>query len=650
MTYPSYRPTDRRYVHGDWPVTRHRFMSNRMQEMLFATAKTGEELRLTYANQTTEQISKFLCHYDSVEGTQRDFELPKEVGAGWTGGDKLISLNRTWRYKDTPRVTSNRGLLSTLEVTLVTSTEPSSLPPISGLNPPLSPEPDPEPNCPEQVPPDSADFGPDPEDPTKRFVWKIYWTVSQIQHRKVGCNNGNVTEEIRSESAEEVNQITAEGFRWFINREKIISGGCSREPQGFDLLEPKPEILQLQYLSGGTWIDWIAPIRDANIGYLNQTYEAGPYVDTWVNIKKVTKDDVTQPLPDLEPLPGCEEPGRIGPEPRATNNSSEFPAFRPSSRTYSLGDYNTKRFGSVSGQDQTMGLSIQAVLNDKELQLTFANRSDSIAQAILKHFHAHRGQHEGFKLPDEIFGDWNQKLGQGKWRYASSPQVVTSHVGTSTTSVRLLGPPEECSDLPGKPPPLPPIGGPCSRHPEFPILDLPKGSKIVYVEANYRNLIDITQRISCKGCLNGNVPPAGTEYPDCKRKLSNSTGKHTFYYKFENYEEGIDPGAIFVELGCSSILNICLFDRELLFDPSNNYLKVIATAKYEGETIESKFIDGMDDNKAYCGETSLETYYHELETLYYGITYAGSFEKRLVYEDRDDDVDYNNCPTPFPDV
>lgn len=134
MTFPSYIPTDRRYVHGEWPITRHRFMSNGEQRMLHATAKTQQELRLTYANQSTEIVQQFLNHYDSMYGVQNSFALPNEVYGGWSGSQDLMGSQQFWQYKSSPRITSQKGEIATLQVTLITATSP-----------PPEPEPQPEP-------------------------------------------------------------------------------------------------------------------------------------------------------------------------------------------------------------------------------------------------------------------------------------------------------------------------------------------------------------------------------------------------------------------------------------------------------------------------------------------------------------------------
>lgn len=119
MTFPNHLPADRRYVHGSWPITRHRFMSNTEQRVLHATAKVGQELRLTYANRTPAVIQQYFDHYNQSYGTQYAFDIPQEVFVGWSESRNLLGQQLLWQYKQAPRITSQRGTFGTLEVTLI---------------------------------------------------------------------------------------------------------------------------------------------------------------------------------------------------------------------------------------------------------------------------------------------------------------------------------------------------------------------------------------------------------------------------------------------------------------------------------------------------------------------------------------------------
>ena len=126
----------------------------------------------------------------------------------------------------------------------------------------------------------------------------------------------------------------------------------------------------------------------------------------------------------------------------ATSQSDRFPGYYPSTRNFTFSDWNNKRFsGANSGQVLTISLPSAAVDSNCKLSLTFANRSDAVANAVLNHYHVTMGSLKGFKLSSEILSDWDSShrsaLQDATWIYEAPPQVTTSHLGTSTTSVRL---------------------------------------------------------------------------------------------------------------------------------------------------------------------------------------------------------------------
>ena len=96
----------------------------------------------------------------------------------------------------------------------------------------------------------------------------------------------------------------------------------------------------------------------------------------------------------------------------------------------------------MTGRERTLRLPSSAVASGGKLQLTFANRPDSVARAILQHYHATTGGFNSFSLSNNILADWDSiyrtTLKGAEWTYDAAPQVTTAHPGYSTTSVRLL--------------------------------------------------------------------------------------------------------------------------------------------------------------------------------------------------------------------
>ena len=177
-------------------------------------------------------------------------------------------------------------------------TAPGTLP---GLDPGLN-DPEPSPGRPPKVLPRTYQYGPDPLNPSTQFKWRIEYGQQQIQHTRKHCYDGEVTKQIDITDRTENYTITAEAVRWSIVDSVVTSAGCDARPQGFDLLEPKPETMVLEYLYNGEWYKSSSKLREANVGTLNGVYRHGRYFDTWVNIYEVKKEDVVQPLPEPKPL------------------------------------------------------------------------------------------------------------------------------------------------------------------------------------------------------------------------------------------------------------------------------------------------------------------------------------------------------------
>lgn len=150
MAYPIFEPSSRSYSHGEWPVSRQKFMTGRSQQMLFATAKAIQRLRLRYDNRPLADFDAFLDHFDSTFGTNKGFTLPEPVVfAGWdktSGDNQRFGADLLWRYSQAPRIRSQRGGIGTIEIDLQTVQSPS----ISIPDP--EPEPDPIPEPPPGIP------------------------------------------------------------------------------------------------------------------------------------------------------------------------------------------------------------------------------------------------------------------------------------------------------------------------------------------------------------------------------------------------------------------------------------------------------------------------------------------------------------------
>lgn len=116
----------------------------------------------------------------------------------------------------------------------------------------------------------------------------------------------------------------------------------------------------------------------------------------------------------------------------------------PTTRSFTLGDYPTKTYRSLSG------VIFKRAFGNKQtgytLDLTFKNVKDAVAVAISKHYVDVDGTYGGFTMPDRTFNGMDNSLealvqapSGIKWRYAEPPKVQSVQPGFSTITVKLVG-------------------------------------------------------------------------------------------------------------------------------------------------------------------------------------------------------------------
>jgi len=124
MDFPTFQPSSRTYSHGEWPVSRAKFMTGRSQQMLHANGKTKQRLNLRYDNARLENLDYFIAHFNEQRGTHKGFRINETVlhaGRSRRAGDnKRMGMNMRWRYTKAPRIRSQRGKYGTIEIELET--------------------------------------------------------------------------------------------------------------------------------------------------------------------------------------------------------------------------------------------------------------------------------------------------------------------------------------------------------------------------------------------------------------------------------------------------------------------------------------------------------------------------------------------------
>jgi hypothetical protein len=120
-----------------------------------------------------------------------------------------------------------------------------------------------------------------------------------------------------------------------------------------------------------------------------------------------------------------------------------FPAIKPSSRRFTLGDYPTKTYRALSGKTTRRNFGNKAF--GHTIELGFENVKEPTVQAVINHYNTQLGTTEGFPLPGEVFvglsGGTSSLLiapAQTLWFYAEPPSIESVYRDISTVTVRLV--------------------------------------------------------------------------------------------------------------------------------------------------------------------------------------------------------------------
>jgi len=123
---------------------------------------------------------------------------------------------------------------------------------------------------------------------------------------------------------------------------------------------------------------------------------------------------------------------------------ANFPSIKPSSRSYSPGQFPVKTYRGLSGAVVKRVFGNRAYGHTIELQ--FNNISDANTKTILDHYYGQGGSYLRFALPNEMFSGINDTLkgviqapSNILWEYAEPPIVESVFNGRSNVSVRLIG-------------------------------------------------------------------------------------------------------------------------------------------------------------------------------------------------------------------
>ena len=121
-----------------------------------------------------------------------------------------------------------------------------------------------------------------------------------------------------------------------------------------------------------------------------------------------------------------------------------FPALRPTSRSFSAGDYPVKTFRAQSGAE--VRILYGSKRSGMSIDLGYDNIEDAQADDFIAHYDEVKGITNTFTLPAELRVGWSgnqaalDATGTGnQWRYAEAPSITSVKPGVSSVRIRLIG-------------------------------------------------------------------------------------------------------------------------------------------------------------------------------------------------------------------
>ena len=121
--------------------------------------------------------------------------------------------------------------------------------------------------------------------------------------------------------------------------------------------------------------------------------------------------------------------------------STAFPSLCPTARSFTPGQYPTRRFTAINGAGRTRVYGTAAF--DATLALTFVLADEELA-VLLECYHDAKGGFEQLTLPESIYQGYSvdvqaQFQSYLTWRWANVPQVESLLPGRSRVQVNLIG-------------------------------------------------------------------------------------------------------------------------------------------------------------------------------------------------------------------
>ena len=120
--------------------------------------------------------------------------------------------------------------------------------------------------------------------------------------------------------------------------------------------------------------------------------------------------------------------------------TADFPALCPTSRSYTAGQYPTKKFGSLNGASVVRLYGSKPY--DAEMNLTFVTDGNG-TKALIDSWNASLGGFEALNVPSSVFEGAGAELDSAipsylNWRWAETPSIESLLPGRSRVQVKLI--------------------------------------------------------------------------------------------------------------------------------------------------------------------------------------------------------------------
>jgi len=122
---------------------------------------------------------------------------------------------------------------------------------------------------------------------------------------------------------------------------------------------------------------------------------------------------------------------------------ANFPALKPTARSFQLGQYPVKTYRAMSGAVVRRSFGNKAF--GYTLELEFANVSEATVNTIIDHYNGQQGGTLLFSIEVDVFAGYTSLQGKVRdpggiaWLYAEPPSVSSVIGGISTVTVKLVG-------------------------------------------------------------------------------------------------------------------------------------------------------------------------------------------------------------------